>query len=628
MLDETGIQSIPSWEPYILPTESISALLSALDKIRIVINPGGGMGSQKASFTLMRKLRSLGFEGVFDICYYELANCPDNLHTFAADFEPKTTEDQNFIHAELGELYFRRLPYQEIAHDLPFVELAFTAAEHQIDSIVKTSDSFKAAQYHCANYVTLNPSGWPNADTPKQIELFTLNQIHPLSPDARLKDIHTTAKFDKKLIPQVLLGHLLDQVVTAQEKNTLKFALIYGLDHGRGWLAAEDELARIAAATRQAKIGKPVLLIVPYSKTMIYDRARLNSCAEFYDTHNLEALLHRLNTDTLPADTVSILLTERLPETCFDALAKESFFTVAEGCNLIELMEAAQHPYLHGGRNLTELLQTSASGAAPLSAPEMCRIQQDANAHLTNASYTDADALVKWLMLLNARDPDFLAYLQERHQLYLHKPDAVEEALTVLLNAQPDCSPAAFIHHLFDDLNKHLQMKTTIDLDAPEITVLLSRLHLLMPRYEKKLALTESFFHLISKCIGLIKNLILTPDDPLEDLLVYFRKFSLPAPLHKPKLPADQRRQFTEKTAKFLAAYVSDDTARRQFFDMAIAEFEKALGQSAQATPSSPQSPAVTYYVDAETAAGLPPTLDPYHASGKYRKVTPAAKGM
>lgn len=579
MLRDMLTQPLPFLDPYILPTESISALLSALGRIRIVINPGGGMGSQKASFTLMRKLRDLGFSGLFDICYYDVANGATNIHVFAADFDPKISDDQNFIHPELGELYFHRLPYQEIAHDLPFVELGFTAAEHHTDSLKKSSDSFKAVQYHCANYVTLNPSGWPNSDVPKQIELFTRHETRALSPDARLKDTQKSLKFEKQLIPSFPLAHLLEKIVTAQAEDAIKFALIYGLDQDKAWLAPEEELARLAEAIQKANLKKPVVFVVPYPKTLITHPERLRACATLFDEHTFESLKQKLNTGHLPTDRVSIVFTDQLPEPCFDALAKHSFFTVAEGCNLIESMESVKHPYLHGGRDLTELLTPKKETPESIEMSQS-QIQLGANKHLTQRCAVDSAPLVRWLILLNEQHPAFLSHLEERYQLYLRKPDAVEEALNILLTAQHDCSQDAFVHQLFQELSKRLEMQASIQLEDPQLTVLLARLYQLIPRYEKNPALKTWFLCLIQKCLDLIKQAVLNPDNPFAKMLFYFKQFCLSTPQLKPATPTEKKRKFSKQATAFLNTYLSDEKAREQLFDTAMADFETALKQS------------------------------------------------
>ncbi len=593
--------------------------------IRIVINSGGGAGNQKAPFTLMQKLRMLGFTGKFDICYHESPfygeKCIQNIQLFAPGFNPANHAEQNFIDPTLGELYFRRLPYAEVAHDLPFVELAFTAAEHGCGDYQAFSAP-KALMYHAANYVKLNPSGWiDDTISHKTVECFTLDRTIPITADARLR-VPPAIQFQKDLIKAPRLARLLESILTAQRHNEIKFEFVYGLFQGASgsWLNPTEEVYRIATATLNAKLDTPVVMVIPYNSTLFSNRSKFGSFIEFYDEHSFNDLAIKLQSGTLSKDTIHVVCTGGLPAACFEALATESFFTVDEGCNLEELMEATQHPHVHGGRKLTELLHIPKTASAE--SLRLDQLQTEANDYLETTFSTQSDALVRWIQLLAQKDAHFMTYLADRYQAYLAKPDMVEEALSLIAEANPDCSEKRFIQQLLLKMNQITAEKRCSCLHDHEM-VPLSRLKKLMQQARYQGQWQQAYYDAIKRLLIQVGENILTGSAGLLDAKQQFIAFLLGVPTSTMARPANKQTDFAEKTSQILEQYVDDVTVRASISQEVMAAFAQGLATGSMKTSAQVDVAAVCtpYTVRWDASAAQPsmhaPSAHPTRAHGK-----------
>lgn len=429
------------------PRSPLSALFAAQSTIRVVINPGGGVGNLKASFTVMKQLRALGFEGTLDVCFHDAPRLNyernlKNLRLFLDQIQDFHLRVQSLTHPELGKLIFRNLPYKETAHDIPFVPIAITGADHCFSGYIPF-DTPKAILYHAAHYIQLNPTGWLSDDL-NTLEMFTGNQTIVLPPDARLT-VDPAIKPHPHLLRNTQLTTLLDLIQSEQEQNQLKFIFIYGLHAGQSWICPAMECLRLISAATLALKGTPLIFIVPYAPSSVdCPEADLSTQAKIYTRNAFSTLLSQLNKRTFKKN--ALLFTNRLPEAWFEKLAVTSFLTVTEGCNLSALLESTAHPYLHGGRKLTELPKLASS--APLELKALEYLHQQANDYLENPNSRHSAALIEFLSLLGARDPRLFMYFQARQQAYQKKPDLLVTSLTLLTVIQPDMHHSAFLQQL------------------------------------------------------------------------------------------------------------------------------------------------------------------------------------
>lgn len=473
------MQAIPQYPPTTLRSELdalATGFLATQATIRVVCNPGGGVGNYKASFSVMRQLRDLGFSGVIDLCFHCVPKFPTESFSRLQLFLPQAIQQSTVQHLEdpeLGEILFRNLPYQDTAHDLPFVQVAITGADHCFKGHPHLSTP-KTILYNVGQYIQLNPSGWPTVNT---VDFFTLDKTIALPPEGTLTSIAPVAlQSDTLLNPELaftfrqLLPH------PSASTNTRPFILTYGLSHDPDdtWICPALELSRLVSALTFAIPDRPAIIIVPYTFSKIRcSDVTLSAQADIYTEHNFSALSARLQK---PLSGKSLLVfTGSLPETYFDALAKHAWLVVAEGCNLIAQREAAGLPYLHGGRQLTEL--SSLSSKAPRTLLDLERLHHHANHYLEAAHSSNHKALVTFLSLLHRNDTDMATYFAHRRQMYAGKPDLVVTSLAIIATIQTETVQLAFLRQLLQLLlTQHQEKKLTRSCECYHTNASLTRL--------------------------------------------------------------------------------------------------------------------------------------------------------
>lgn len=156
--------------------------ISKLTEIRVIIHYAPGIGHQTAAITAMKRLRTLGFEGTFDVRYHEceeieyihtynelLNLCKENnitryitglkLEYLISGYKTKDDEIDTSVEikgSEFGKLTITRLPYKTDDYKLHPVELTLCAADDNIQNNLNTY----LLKYNTAHYIALQPTDW------------------------------------------------------------------------------------------------------------------------------------------------------------------------------------------------------------------------------------------------------------------------------------------------------------------------------------------------------------------------------------------------------------------------------------------------------------------------------------
>ncbi len=533
----------------------LRSLLASQEVLRVVLNPGGGVGNYKASFEVIRRLRQLGFMGQIDLCFHAQPKLDrkenfSNLQVFLPQINTQQIHEQPLIHPEFGELIFRTLPYQEIAHNIPFVPIAITGADHCFAGHTHFTLP-KAILYHASQYIILNPTGWPTYEL-NTVELFTLRKTIVLPPDSRIAVSHDY-EFTSDLLPNAQLANLFQALEDGQAQNQLKFILAYGLSNSPGWICPALELARLLSAAKHALTTTPLVCIVPYDNSVTHcPETDLRTYAQIYTQKNIDRLLIEITNKTLKKP--AIVFTERLPERCFDFLAGNAWLVLGEGCNLITQRESAGLPFLHGGRKLTALTKLGSSSPFALRAIE--HLHHRANQYLEQTASQEKDALIEFFSLLNKDDGRLIAYFQARHQMYQKKPELVITSLAILAVVQPDMRHTAFIKQLLRFLNdqqqKNTMLKSGTYYHSNPALMRLKQLQLANTSNHRLHLYYLYFLSMISKS--------------------YIEKASLYTGTHAANLFLDPTKGYL---VHLIADYVEDPTQRSAFSDWATSYFLK-----------------------------------------------------
>ncbi len=552
-------------EPHFTLSRLASDFLISQKVVRIVCNPGGGLGNYKASFSVMRQLRKLGFTGKFDLCFHDLPKSPverfSKIKLFLPQIDEQNLEVQLLAHPELGEIVFRNLPYQDFAHQIPFVQVAITGADHGFSGHVPLFTP-KTILYNVGQYIRLNPSGWPTLNT---IDFFTMDKTIVLPPDATLAtDTALAFSVQSDSLLNVELARAFTSMWQQQAENRLKVILAYGLQHDpdQKWICPALEISRLISGMITATPGSAVVIIVPYNFSMVRcSEVNLSTQADIYTKSDFSALNSRMK--KRPSGKPMLVFTGHLPEVYFDALAAQAWLVLAEGCNLIAQREAAGLPYLHGGRQLTELSKLSSTASPILLGVE--HLHQRANHYLENTRSSNHRALVKFLSLLYAKDEAMTAYFLARREVYEKKPDLVVTSLAIVSLIQTETIQIDFLHKLLQLLytqqhNKELT-KPCACYHSNSALMRLKWLHLAHPTES---SWRDYYFYFL----GVITN------HYMEKALT--SSHTAPASFEEDYLP------------EIISDYVDDTNHNLAFTDWATAQYQRRQMQVTQAREINP----------------------------------------
>ena len=428
-----------------------------LKTIRIVINKGRGFGHQNAALTLMKNLRSKGFEGTFDILYndidkyIEYAN-PNrnkwigifgkNLEKLIDGFTAKSIEDytpQYIDHKELGKLKIRHFP-QEVNIELDNVILSMSAAYYW-----PIFDQAKCkSKFNTENFIQLQPTDW----TISGQVIDKNNNVLYLSYNARLSG---NKKIDYDNAKEVLKNSALSALLDNKKFNS---QLIYGLypdidKENYEWNEKECRwqinwkkepnlnpsliLSRLIDANLsindKSENKKPTIFICPQSivtNSELQDKllSSYKSRVKFISTENLQQEIDDLENQ----NKVLILHTGELSKTIFDYLLLEqtNLPPCVEGCNSREACEEKGRPFIFMNNINVKLPKYEVKDK------KIQDLHFNASECLKNESISNLTSLEDFINRARLNDPSLKSYQNERQEKYLSRPDIVSMALDEL----------------------------------------------------------------------------------------------------------------------------------------------------------------------------------------------------
>lgn len=409
-----------------------------IDKIRVIIHHAPGIGHQTAAITAMKRLRTLGFKGVFDIRYHEceeidyintyldlisfLKSCSLTSHLTGLKMETlingyKTNNSEidpgiSLLYTDIGEITITRLPYKSSEYALDKVELTLCAA----DDHVYDDRSTYLAKYNTEHYIGLQPTNWVK-------KRFTLSHSgsSELSAESRLSHIESSI-----YLPS--LNMIETRVLNICHNENFETQLLYALgkkDTGTRW----EQVGRLINAHLAMKSRKhPLVLIVPYEYKDL-DDIRQNITESVY---HIDLKEKSITAESYHKHDVIIIYTGQICRELFHKLLGRltTYPPVIEGCNTVDYCESRGLPYIIGGRLIgenypyrEELQKNFGTEQTEHCLASTCLSDTTNNDYLNTYSNALTSYLDKSSTLKNMK------YHEARKELYLKRPDIVEESL-------------------------------------------------------------------------------------------------------------------------------------------------------------------------------------------------------
>lgn len=373
-------------ESYLKATRKTQKPLSEMACIRVLVNTGRGFGHQRASITLMQKLREMGFKGTFDIqCDDRLGATLKNtkngkiyrneeplvsreLIGMISGFESASPNREGVrIVTGLGAVKMSSLPHDYTSRDnleLPEVDLAVCAAEDK--NIQKEDREIKI--FNAASYIGLEPTDW------HQGSCFVTDRdgIVTELPPASTMRLSSAAASQLPEISSITLSVTEQRIIDITSNAGINSQLVYGLYPEKhystesggiketGNLDEVTEMQRIVDANLllSQKTGKPSILLLP--QKIALDADFIGKIKGRNDNiHLVDLTKDHLDIGVYKAGDVVVAHTGLLQQTVFDhlMLQRTTLPPVIEGCNSREACESFGRPFIHGSGKYDPLKQ-------------------------------------------------------------------------------------------------------------------------------------------------------------------------------------------------------------------------------------------------------------------------------
>jgi hypothetical protein len=414
-----------------------AGLSDRVDSIRIIINPGRGMGHQKAAITAMHKLREMGFKGFFDIRYEEETSflaqhgpIVDRLKILIPGYEPTNIDGPNNVwtnasHADLGAINITRLPAVRRGrpisqvYNLPRSDLTISAG-----GAGKLS-GIACEAYNTEAFISLQPTDWPE----QRYVAFEKMAVTLLGDDIRLSAHAETALQEWK--PATSVESNIQRICEIKSLNT---QLVYGLyspsedECDSKILSPTGECKNLISAHRilQKEEKKPVVLFFPQA---ICQDPNFQNEMNFYFKNIIFLDLTKqtekdFNFNDLPSDAVVIAYTGNLSHQMFNQLMmnKTTYPPVIEGCNSRNECEANGKPFLHAGSDRFNIYEIDEKYS------DQQRTHIEASVCLRSK---DAEIMPLVGYLRGAKTEPYISYHNQRQKGFLARPDACEVSLNI-----------------------------------------------------------------------------------------------------------------------------------------------------------------------------------------------------
>jgi hypothetical protein len=405
--------------------------------IRIMINYGPGFGHQTAAITLMRKLRALGFTGLFDVRYMGENVVGHKLETLFVGFNMTSANSG----VEMLSSMVGRIKITKYSKDnLPQVYLTMTPAYDEFRGI-------NPAYYHCEGYVILQPTDWLR---PRIIALLAdrgeeVERVH-MPMDARL-----SAESLPPIDSTVVSSPIESKIIALCKNTACDSQLLYCFGHpdiAKSWCASAEDtsaayheriLRELIRAHRKIQSSvtyegmKRKILFLPQSTHDLQVFKKIADPEEniyFFDLSEGETP----NVEALSTNAIILVHTGKLNPQLFAHLmiGLTNFPPVIEGCNAREACEHRGWPFIHGGAK-----ELDDNGLKLYSLPDAYLASQELHQRASRClmqAYEPGDerALKEYMQQCLVRDPTLMAYHQARQAAFLARPDIVDLAITVL----------------------------------------------------------------------------------------------------------------------------------------------------------------------------------------------------
>lgn len=437
--------------------------IRTMPMIRVIVKNGGGHGHQRAAITLMKRLRELGFKGIFDIWW----ECGDGESGYVTEYGKRvpgkksvgqklknmipeiklhrflTTPKQDLPvigKAQLTALH-KDSKYQRLQPEFSLVELAVCAAHdskfcHELENA--------ATLYNAEAYVSLNPSDWSHMGpcftiTPgKKATLLpdssTMRLSASIQPSASLIRNNDTAReivhkrmsllssnphYDTQLMyglmPHIYFTYMNRIWLNENERDC-------GEATATGYEAMQHTFSTLLKAHLhiQDTNQRTTVLFAPQQEALTLAIPKDVICL------NLTEWDEDLTPERLQKAKVIIAYTGKLSMDWFECLMIHSSFPpMIEGCNSRETCDYMGHPFIAIHKQNEHIREYDVAST------QQQDLHRAASKCLSNAA-KDLAPLIKYLQAGLNKDPDLMRYHQQRQQEHAKRPDACVAALSQL----------------------------------------------------------------------------------------------------------------------------------------------------------------------------------------------------
>lgn len=442
---------------YLDQTKIELGALSTFNEIRIIIYDGEGFGNQRAALTLMGQLRSLGFNGVFDV-WCEDKEGSELLFDKAYRYNDeklvtkrmlqmlpnlKSIQDDLYEDNVYGQMRLSSLPLdfntnKDFQLSLKPLDLCISGAEDGNGFLhIKQK---KANLFNVKLFISLQPTNW----TAGGGDSFIVDSFEVVMP---LIDQKTS----RLSCPQVLNFSASDlnekelKIFKCLENPNIHSQLVYGIYDRQGALSPQIQFQRIINAhlALEEKTRKTSVLLVPQKKLYTLLDDFNSSQVSVMDVDEMK----QGSLDINEHKKIIILKTDSLSVHYFDYLMGEgtTYPSIVEGCNSVEFCESHGIPFIHGGNKFKKVhLYNFVDDGYEIRSryfflfnyvTEYVKYQDVQALHLTaNQCLEQGDeacepALVEYLLESLEPSSKLKRYHEARREAFMKRPDAVENAL-------------------------------------------------------------------------------------------------------------------------------------------------------------------------------------------------------
>ena len=432
--------------------------LSSYEEIRMIIYGGQGFGNQRAGLTLMGKLRSLGFNGVFDVWCEDKQGTHLMLDKVYRYNDEKlvtkrmlamlpllnTVQDNLYEDKVYGQIRLSSLPYDfKTNKDFSFkpLDICFSGA-HDANNI---ADNL-ANLFNVKVYIDLQPTNW----TAGGGRSFMVDNYQVVTPLIDQKTSRLSCPQRSNLSASDLNEKEFNLFQYLQNSN-IHSQLVYGIYDRQGSLSPQIQFERIINAhlALAEKTKKTSVLVVPQKE--------LYTLLDAFNTSEVSVIdvdeINQHSSDLIDSKRVIILKTDNLSVHFFDCLLDKGTIlpAIIEGCSSVDFCESHGIPFLHGGslhdpihpynfaddcyEIIAKYLFLFSYVEEHVKYNDVQALHLTANRCLEQGDEACEPALVQYMLEFLKPNSKVIRYHEARQEAYMKRPDAVENALKKIVVA-------------------------------------------------------------------------------------------------------------------------------------------------------------------------------------------------